>query len=67
MNTLAINKNNWVVIFSDNYYRFIDTDNKLLTTGFKAKDKLLAYKDNIRIDDPAVKIMQLRYSHFIKS
>lgn len=55
-----------IVKTADDYYRFVNHADKLVTTGFKAKDKLLEYSDMIRFDNGTLAIMQERYFNLFK-
>ncbi len=50
--------------FDGKFYRYVNHDAKLLTTGFRTKNGLLRNKDIIRFDDRAVLSMRNRYESF---
>ena len=58
-NKVINNKN--IIYTSEGYFRFIDHYNKLLTTGFRTKEKLITYKDDIRFDVGTIIVMYNNY------
>lgn len=52
------------IMFDGKYYRYVNHDDKLLTTGFGIKDGLLRNKDIIRFDDLTIPRMRDRYDNF---
>lgn len=51
----------------DGLWRFVNHTHRLLTTGFKTEATLIGYKDVIRFDEAAVKIMQEQYDRNVVS
>lgn len=52
-----------IVKTKDSYYRYVNHDNKLLTTGFKTEKALLKYSNDIRFDSKTVSLMKDRYNN----
>ena len=52
------------IMFDGKFYRYVNHDNKLLTTGFSIKNGLLRNKDIIRFDNLAIPTMRYRYDKF---
>ena len=52
------------IMFDGKYYRYVNHDYKLLTTGFEIKNGLLRNKDIIRFDDLTIPRMRDRYDNF---
>tara|TARA_R110002050_G_C8643400_1_gene489532 strand:+ start:60 stop:266 length:207 start_codon:yes stop_codon:yes gene_type:complete len=52
------------IMFDGKYYRYVNHDAKLLTTGFGIKNGLLRNKDIIMFNDRTVLSMRNRYDSF---
>ena len=52
------------IMFDGKFYRYVNHDDKLLTTGFSIKNGLLRNKDIIRFDDLTIPVMRDRYDKF---
>jgi hypothetical protein len=50
-----------IVKTSDNYYRFVNHNNYLLTSGFKSRLSLLKYKNDLKFDNKTILKMKERY------
>ena len=46
------------------YHYYVNHIDKLVTHGFKTKEKLIEYKDMIRFDNKTIILMQIRYNSF---
>jgi len=49
------------IIKINGFFRFVNHDKKLLTTGFANKEDLIRNSDIIRFDDQTLLIMNVRY------
>ncbi len=47
--------------FKDHYYRYINHIDRLATTGFNSRERLVSYSDTLRFDTNTVKVMQQIY------
>ena len=54
----------FVIVYFCGHFRFVDHINRLATTGFKTKDKLLEYSSSIRFDKGTLVIMIERYNNY---
>lgn len=48
----------------DGYYRYVNHQDKLMTTGFQTKEVLLKYTGDIRFDKITIMLMQERYEFY---
>lgn len=48
--------------FSNNFFRYINHDDRLATTGFKTRSGLEKWSNEIRFDLRTIETMQKRYS-----
>lgn len=55
------------IIFDGNFYRYVNHNSKLLTTGFRVKNGLTKNKDIIRFDKLTILTMRDRYDKFYRS
>jgi hypothetical protein len=49
------------ICFCNGHYRYVDFKERLMTTGFKTKAKLIQWTPSIRFDRLTVNLMQKRY------
>lgn len=61
---MFINKDDWKVVKLGEWFRFVDHNNKLLTTGFKSEYNLIKNSDIIRTSGSSIAIMQDRYQDY---
>ncbi len=55
------------IMFDGKFYRYVNHDDKLLTTGFSDKNGLLKNKNIIRFDKLTIPIMRDRYDKYISA
>ena len=61
--TLTLNN---IIVCKDNYYRYVNHNDKLITLGFKTKEALIKWSGLIRFDNLSIKLMNKRYYEFFK-
>jgi hypothetical protein len=56
----VLNSDNIVLI--NGYYRYVDHNHMVMTTGFLTKEKLIEYSNDIRFDNGTMQLMRSNYN-----